>query len=305
MQLTKLMSAAALGVALALSSVSFSHASQVNEEKYCSDQDCQIQLRNLSKLAKNGSGRAAAIVAMAYASGDGLELDHEKAKHFITLGVRYKDPVATHLMSDWLRTGFVVEQDVEKADQMLERAVKYEYGPAMYQKALALLQTDEPENATEAVELLELASEKKLMSAMFLLARLKQTGIATEKDLEGAGQLYKALTRAKHPKAHTHMQEVIEEMSGNAQNPELVAELRNVKDVEVIKVSGERFQVNLMLDSLVDSLRASGKFDSRSIGSRIRGVSCAEVSNCGAISPSDSPGASSVLELMSGTQGKR
>ncbi|WP_290619237.1 MULTISPECIES: tetratricopeptide repeat protein [unclassified Arsukibacterium] len=256
-------------------------------------------MRRLIKLARSGSGDAAAFVAMAYASGDGLEQNHQEATRFIKLGVRHRNPMATYLMSDWYRNGFVLEQNTEQADKLLAQAVKSEYAPALYQQAVLHLQTDDEAKVTEAVTLLEQAAEAKLMNAMFLLARLKQTGTATEQDLAGAGRLFKALTLARHPQARDYLQQVIDEIAADEQQTELVADFKSVDDIEVIQVRGQKLEANVMLDGLVRRLNASGKYDRRSIGSRISGVSCENSgSACASIKPGNS--ASSLGEVLSG-----
>jgi hypothetical protein len=270
--------------------------------KICEGDQCEIEMQNLIKLARNGSGQAAAFVAMAYASGDGLEQDFEKAERFIELGARQRDPIASYVMSDWYRNGFVLEQDIEQADKLLARAVKKEYPPAMYQQALLYLRSDDENKVMEALQLLEQAADTKSMSAMFLLARLKQTGTATEQDLVGAGKLFKALTLARHPKARDYLAQVIDEISEDTQQAELVADFASVDNIDVIEVRGEKIEANIMLDGLVRRLNDTGKYDSRSIGSRIRGRSCEDSgSPCSAIRPSND-GATSISELLSGSR---
>lgn len=299
MRATRIVSMMTLSLTLTLAGVSTLPVMASADTKVCPAGQCENEMRRLIKLARSGSGDAAAFVAMAYASGDGLEQDHKEAARFIKLGVRHRNPMATYLMSDWYRNGFVLEQDIGQADKLLAQAVKSEYSPAMYQQALLHLQTDEEAKVTEAVSLLEKAAENKLMNAMFLLARLKQTGTATEQDLAGAGELYKALTLARHPQARDYLQQVIDELAADEQQTELIAEFKSVDDIEVIEVRGQKMEANIMLDGLVRRLNASGKYDRRSIGSRISGVSCENSgSACASVKPGK--GASSLSEVLSG-----
>ncbi|WP_026349322.1 tetratricopeptide repeat protein [Arsukibacterium perlucidum] len=301
MQASRIVSAIALSLTLTFTGVSSMPAMAAAGAKVCQGDQCANEMRRLIKLARSGSGDAAAFVAMAYASGDGLELDHKEAARFIKLGVRHRNPMATYLMSDWYRNGFVLEQDTAQADKLLAQAVQSDYPPAMYQQALLYLQTDDETRVTEAVSLLEKAAENKLMNAMFLLARLKQTGTATEQDLAGAGALYKALTLARHPQARDYLQQVIDEMATDQQQTELITDFRSVDDIEVIQVRGQKMEANVMLDGLVRRLNASGKYDRRSIGSRISGVSCENSgSACASVKPDK--GASSLGEVLSGSK---
>ncbi|MDX1677143.1 sel1 repeat family protein [Arsukibacterium sp.] len=299
MQTTRIVSALALSLTLAWIGATSLPVMASTETKVCAGDQCENEMRRLIKLARSGSGDAAAFVAMAYASGDGLEQDFKEAERFIRLGVRHRNPMATYLMSDWYRNGFVLEQNIEQADKLLAQSVKSEYPPAMYQQAFLYLQSDDESKATEAVSLLEKAAEEKLMNAMFLLARLKQTGTATEQDLAGAGALFKALTLARHPQARAYLQQVIDELAADEQQTELIADFRSVDDIEVIEVRGQKIEANMMLDGLVRRLNASGKYDRRSVGSRISGVTCENSgSACASVKPGK--GASSVGEVLSG-----
>lgn len=267
--------------------------------RVCSDTDCSKELRNLIRLARGGSGDAAALVAMAYATGDGLEQDASQAVRYLRMGVRQRNPMAVNLMSDWLRNGFIVEQDPVEAARLLDQAVKLNYPPAQYTKALQLLQTEDPEVMPEAISLLEKSAEQKLATSMLLLAQFKQHGVGVEQDLPGAAELYKRLVLSGQSNARTYLQQVTAELAADEQHQTLVADLREVENIEVIRVSGQQLQANNMLEGLVKRLTASGQFDSRSIGSRIRGVSCEQSgSNCGSIKPDSS--SSSLTEALSG-----
>ncbi|GHG62052.1 hypothetical protein GCM10010919_07040 [Alishewanella longhuensis] len=270
-------------------------------DRVCMDTDCSKELRRLIRLARGGSGDAAAFVAMAYATGDGLEQNTEQAIRYLRMGVRQRNPMAVNLMSDWLRNGFMVEQDLTEAARLLEQAVKLNYAPAQYNKALQLLQSEDPEQLPEAVNLLEQATSQKLSSAMLLLAQLKQHGVGVEQDLPGAAELYKRLVLSGQHNAKPYLHEVTSQLAADSEHSALVAELREVENIEIIRVSGQQFQTSNMLEGLVKRLSATGQFDTRSVGSRIRGVSCEQSgSNCASIRPER--GASSLNEVLSGGQ---
>jgi len=269
--------------------------------KICTDTDCSRELRRLIRLARDGSGDAAAFVAMAYATGDGLEQNTREAVRYLRMGVRQRNAMAVFLMSDWLRNGFMVEQDLAEADRLLDQAVQLNHSPAQYAKALQLLQTEDPAYLPEAIKLLELSAEKKLSTSMLLLAQLKQHGVGIEQDLPGAAELYKRLVLSGQHNAKPYLQEVTTLLANDSQHALLVKDLREVENIEVIRVSGQQMQVNNMLEGLVNRLNASGQFDSRSVGSRIRGVSCEQTgSNCSSTRPER--GASSLNEVLTGSQ---
>lgn len=240
----------------------------------CDSAECEAEMRRLIRLARNGSGDAAALVAMAFASGDGLEQSDKEAERFIRIGVRYRSAIATFLMSDWYRNGFVLEQNPAEADKLLEQAVALNHPPALYQKATQLFASDNPEDFEEAITLLELASEENLVNAMFLLGRMKQIGAGIEQDLLGAGELYRKLIIAGVDDARPYLREVTADLEASGANDQTVARFASTQNIERISVTGSAFRINSQLTGIVRRLTASGQYDSRSIGSRIRGVSC-------------------------------
>lgn len=286
---------------LAAPAIAADQTAHNNVDRLCAETSCVKELRNLLKLARGGSGDAAAFVAMAYATGDGLEQNSAQAIRYLRMGVRQRNPMSINLMADWLRNGFILEQDLVESARLLDQAVRLNYAPAQYNKAVQLLQTEDPAHLPEAITLLEQASAQKLSSAMLLFAQLKQLGVGLEQDLPGAAALYKQLVISGHRNAQPFLQEVTEQLAASNEHSALVHELREVENIEIIRVTGQQFQTNNMLEGLVKKLSNSGQFDNRSIGSRIRGVSCEQSSsNCASVRPES--GASSLNEVMSGTR---
>lgn len=276
-----------------------SYASAADNDRVCADTDCSKELRRLIRLARSGSGDAAALVAMAHATGDGLEQSNEQAIRYLRMGVRQRNAMAVFLMSDWLRNGFMLEQDLAESQRLLDLAVDLKYAPAQYAKAVQLLQAEQDDQLPEAINLLELATEQRLASAMLLLAQLKQYGAGVEQDLPGAAELYRKLVLAGQVSARPYLQEVTALLAVDQQHQTLVDELRQVENIEVIRVTGQALQANNMLEGIVRRLTATGQYDSRSVGSRIRGVSCDQSgSNCGVIRPDSSSG--SISEALAG-----
>ncbi|MCC5854527.1 MAG: sel1 repeat family protein [Idiomarina sp.] len=276
--------------------VSVAQASQA--DRVCQDNDCTATINRMIRLARNGSGDAAAIVAMAYASGEGVEQDLNQAARYARYGVRHRSAVAAYMLSDWHSRGFVVEQDEVEANRLLDIAVNQGHAPAKYRKAMQLLAEPSEEGFDEALVLLYEASNERLVSAMYVLARFKQEGIGVEQDLEGAADLYRRLTLAGHSEARPYLRAITRELERQSNNDELVASLREADNMERIQVTGQRTAGLGQLDAIVRRLDATGQFDNRSIGSRIRGVSCEQSgSNCVVTRPGD---ASSIDEIISG-----
>lgn len=296
-----------VGLAFAFATSSYSPTITANEMANpiagsCAEVSCEKEMRQLLRLARGGSGDAAAIVGMAYASGDGLEQNDKEAERYMRIGVRYNSPVAMYILSDWYLNGHIVEQDVEESVRLLDLAIRGEYAPALYKRALQLIRINEPETIAEGVELLEQAADKNLVSAMFALARLKHTGVGVEQDLYGAAELYRQLIMAGHTDSRHHARQISRELAqldGETDNDEVIARLLEAEGMERISVVGSQMNVHGRLGNLAKRLAATGRYDSRSIGSRIRGVSCEDTgTNCGSSRPE--AGQSSLNEVLTG-----
>ncbi|HET8816731.1 MAG TPA: sel1 repeat family protein [Pseudidiomarina sp.] len=294
-------SAMLIAAALSATPVFETHASSTNHIEVCPSGDCQSEMRRLAKLARNGSGDAAAVVAMAYASGDGVEKDLEQAYEFARHGVRYRSALAMYLLSDWYRTGTVVEQDMREANDLLDEAVALDYAPAQYKKAVLLLESGNDVAINEALTLIEAAAEQNLVNAMFALARLKHTGTVVEQDLVGAGDLYSRLTIAGFSPAKQYLRDVSREIDSESieVDERLRARMSAAENVERIQVTADASLYQTQIQGLVERLETSGMYDSRSIGSRIRGKSCENSGSPCAVTRPDGR-ASSLNELLSG-----
>lgn len=265
-------------------------------------------MRQFNRLSRGGSGDASALVAVGFANGEGFERDKQEAERYIKLGVRQGSGLAAYILSDWHRQGFIVEQDAQQAIQLLEQAIALDHAPAMHQKAVLLMQSGELESNNrhlldEAIALFERAAELKLANSMYALARMKHAGAGMSRDLEGAAELYRQLTLVGHPGARDNMRTISRELAQTGADESLLASLDEADNIERIQVRGESLNFTTRLDALARRLNSSGQYDTRSIGSRIRGVSCeATGQNCSSGRPD--PTASSLNEVLTGQQGQ-
>ncbi|GHG62543.1 hypothetical protein GCM10010919_07930 [Alishewanella longhuensis] len=267
----------ALFPALSQASTSFSAAN-------CSSGQCDKQIRDLHALARYGSFEAMTLLSMIYATGDGREADPKRALSFLTRAAQHNHPMAVYLLSEWHSRGFVAPHDPAEAEALLAKAIRFEFPPALYKKALQLLQDPTAENLTEGLALLQRASDKRLVDAMFLLARLKREGIATAPDLEGAAQLFKTLVLSGHEESRPYLRESIAQLTPKPESAELVADLQQSYDMEVIQVIGRDFKTESMLGNMVTQLKRSGLYLQGSM-LRIRTQRCDDTTGCISISP--------------------
>lgn len=270
----------------------------------CQSGDCESELSQLERYARKGSGDAAAVVALAYASGDGVAQDTEKALDYLERGAVRRSPMAMFVFADWYARGYIVEQNSELAETWLNRAVDAGYAPAQYEKAVQLLAATDASQQAQAVPLLEAAAEANLMTAMYALARLYQTGTLVPQDLPKAGELFAKLTRSGHHQAADQLRLINQQLAPTefAQS-EQGERLRAAEaSIERITVTADASLYRSQLGRLVEQLDAAPQFDNRSVGSRIQGVGCGDTgSPCSVLSPQK--GQSSLNDVLSGSRG--
>ncbi|WP_214000948.1 tetratricopeptide repeat protein [Arsukibacterium sp.] len=250
----------------------------------CADDKCDDEIRTLHRMARFGSFEAMTLLSMVYATGDGRDADPEKALSYLQRAVSYRHPTAVFLLSEWYREGLVVTQDLQKAHTLLTQAVELKHTPAQYKKALLLLQQPDEADIATGVELLEQASDKRLLDAMFLLARLKQQGAYTELDLEGAAQLFKNLVLSGHEESRPYLKETIAILTPKPEAAELVADLQQSYDMEVIQVFGRDFKPDNILSTVVTQLNNTGIYTRGSLN-RIRTMQCDGRNGCYTMKP--------------------
>ncbi|SNY45354.1 hypothetical protein SAMN06297280_0876 [Arsukibacterium tuosuense] len=288
-----------IGLALALSStllfIPVTAMAADAQAGFCESASCQAEFKKLEEMARYGSGEAATIVALAYATGEGVGHDIEKARQQIKQAVRWREPMGMHQMSIWLRQGFVFEQDIRKADELLNRAVRAEFGPALTDKAKLLLAKNTPQADKKAIDLLEQAAEQYYSPGQYLLAQLLVSGVAVESDLARAARIYKSLALKGYADSRQQLDQIITALEQTTQRvadekadrelvarvQPLLADLKQINDIEVFKVQGKQFSVKSEFTNIVAQLDSLNLYERRLTGTRIPGQLCGRgVTNC-------------------------
>lgn len=262
----------------------------------CVDDSCRNDLRRLHRLSRFGSMDAHTMLGVAYVTGDGLKQDIEHGLGRLRLASKHNHAPAMFVMADWYANGQYVQADPELAQQYLASAVQQEYPPALYRYALLYLGSGEPEQVSKGVTMLEQASDQNLVSAMYLLARLKYVGGLVEYDLVGAANLFRRLSLSGHEQAPTYLREIIAELestddeqrlqvltadstnehaSAPAELDTYIADLQNALDIERIQVYGQsfNFEIESPLTVFSKRLEYSGLYERGSM-MRIRTADC-------------------------------
>ncbi|KKO45278.1 hypothetical protein WG68_11170 [Arsukibacterium ikkense] len=261
----------------------------------CIDGQCDRDIRSLQKMARYNNFEAMTLLSMIYATGDGLDADPKKALSYLERAAKHRSPMAVFLLSEWYREGFVVAQDPQQSDKLLSEAVKLNHPPAQYRKALQLLQQADTTDVASAITLLEQASEKRLVDAMFLLARLKQNGAFVAQDIEGAAQLFKNLVLSGHDQSRPYLRNTIEMLAAEPNKSALVANLQQSYDVEVIRIIDRDFNATSLLSNAVSQMNRTGLY-SRGSMTKFPEISCDVTNTCLSFRPQ--PGEKSVRQAL-------
>lgn len=259
-----------------------------SQELACVSGNCNKDIRDLHKLARHGSAEAMTLLSMIYATGDGRPAEPERALRMLRRAAKSGHEPALLLLSDWYERGFVVEQDPAQAASLLQKAVDLDYAPALYKVAVTKLLDPAPGIQRDGLALLERASEKKLLDAVFLLARMKLSGEIAEQDISAAATLFKQLVLVGHQPSRPYLQNCIALLSAQlSEQPEVaeqVADLQQSYDMEIIQVIGRDFKTESMLTNVVQQLLGTGLFEPGSMV-RIRSQRCDGSFGCVSISP--------------------
>lgn len=258
-------------------------------ESDCTSATCSQDMQELVEFALNGSSDAQVIAAVAYATGDGLPADPDRARQFLKRALQQKDSRAWYIYSQWLRQGAGgFEEDRVEAEYALQRAARRGSPQALYELAVRELNFDGGDNS-EAVALLERAAQRHDLPAKYLLAQLKAGGVGTPEDLVGAAKLFAELKRWNYRESSLRYDAVMADLE-TSQNTEAMIEVdlyakSGYEDkVEVIEVSGARITTEEYVSELVDVLSGVNLYDGDSTGTNIRGQVCGQgVSKCNVI----------------------
>jgi len=76
----------------------------------CTSERCEQMLQRFERYGDNGHTGSMVFMALAYAHGDGVEVDHDKASMWLKEAIRMRSPIAPYVAAQWHRQGLVWEQ---------------------------------------------------------------------------------------------------------------------------------------------------------------------------------------------------
>lgn len=266
MKLTSIPMALVLTLGITLTGLGSSAVASTFDE-LCETEECRNSVTRFERYANNGNTPSMLLLAVAYANGEGVEKDHRKASMWMREAIRRNNSMAAYVKAQWRRQGLVFEQDLDRAEWMIDRAISQGNSLAMYDRAVRLM--EEPNTVAGGLDLLERSAELGLPDANYLVARLLEEGVFSEPDPIAAGMIYRELGMQGFKDSRQRLRSMVEivRQQGDV-NAQVIADLTAYDNMEVITVSGRKGSFEEQLAQLHDDLRE--RFHHRATGSYMR-----------------------------------
>lgn len=277
----QLLSSLVFVTGLLLSTVPSAHAQASSD--ICAGEECQAKIAKLKKLALNGSPQAQFILGTMYEFGEGVEVDTDIALRYYQMAIKNRNAKAMYQMSAILYDGRYGEQDLQEAQELLERAADLGLPIAMVDLAKQML-VDAPEAQADVIwELLTEAAERNNYEARYLASLLslnkafphalptdeiiEQLDFLARRDYRDAGEYLAQLQQKQREQGQLVSAATRRPSPADSQN------------VERISVTGQKISLEFLLDVAIDSIDAIGIYDGNSTVSRLPGRACTKWSN--------------------------
>lgn len=242
-----------------------------SEGDSCTKANCLKLLKKLKKYANWGSPEAQVLVATAYLTGNGMEKNEKLAVRHLRKAILSGSNRARWMMSYLFKEGIGVDSDLYQSERLLNKAAKYNYPPALFQKAIETINFDS-ENNDDAISMLTTAANKQHKVSMYLLAKMYQHGKGASADKYEAAKWYKKLSFFDYRDSHQQLQSLLSEAKKSEKVEQKMLAL--VSDIEVIEVVGEKWNMEVALEYKIQKIAEEGIYDGKSYGSHLRGRTC-------------------------------
>ncbi|MCC5879938.1 MAG: sel1 repeat family protein [Idiomarina sp.] len=255
----------------------------------CDTAECKAQMQKLVEYARYGNAEALAIIAVAYATGDGLEKDEVQARRMLRESIRLNSGVGMYVKSKWRASGFIFEQDQERAEYFLRRSAEYGHEPASYKLAARSFEAG-PEQVDEGIAHLNKAAKNGYIPAQYTLARMMEDTAHTTDELMLVADIYVETSTRNYRDSRQRLNATIARLENELNDDhEGLTRLRQLRDMEVIHVSGQEFNIESSLQRVTSYMAEGGYYDRRTTGSRIRRQRpCYLDAHCRVVTPHES-----------------
>jgi len=235
-------------------------------EDLCAAEGCARHIERIENYGNQGDTSSMLLLAVIYANGEGTAVDHKKASMWMREAIRLGSGHAAYVKALWRRQGIVFDKDLQRAEWLIDRAIRLKHPEAMYDRALRLIEQEH--TANDGLDLLHAAADLGMQQATYLLARFLEEGVVTARDPVAAGLLFGELSLHRYKDSSTRLNSIITLLADDAEtDAAFIDQLTTYKNMEVITVVGHKNQINA-LENLHNLL--GERFYQPSTGSNIR-----------------------------------
>lgn len=234
----------------------------------CETKQCQSQFKEFRKLARNGSPRAQLTIAGMYYAGYGVERDVKQALNWFRKAAKFGG-----VSFGTYRAGMIylfdkeVEQNIEKGVEFLKRAAEADHPQAAWVLANLYIGGKLVEkDMMEGFKWLQLGAKLGDPESLYRLAKYYEDGITGKKETAAAISLYKVAAKTL-PKAR----ERLLELKAVDKNDDIFA---GTEDNGMEKITVTAPDLPTMFDTSLESIKATGKFNSPKTCSRLSSSPC-------------------------------
>ena len=216
-----------------------------SEGDSCTKANCLKLLKKLKKYANWGSPEAQVLVATAYLTGNGLEKNEKLAVRHLRKAILSGSNRARWMMSYLFKEGIGIDADLYQSERLLNKAAKYNYPPALFQKAIETINFDAINNE-DGLLMLTVAANKQHKVSMYLLAKMYQHGKGVSADKYEAAKWYKKLSFFDYRDSQQQLQFVLSDVKQSRKGEQEMLAL--ISGIEVIEVVGEKWDLEIALE---------------------------------------------------------
>lgn len=214
-------------------------------EDLCAVEGCARHIERIENYGNQGDTSSMLLLAVIYANGEGTDVDHKKASMWMREAIRLGSGHAAYVKALWRRQGFVYKQNLQRAEWLIDRAIRLKHPEAMYDRALRLIEQEN--TANEGLDLLHEAADLGMQQATYLLARFLEEGVVTDRDPVAAGLLFGELSIHRYKDSSARLNNIITLLADDAETDSaFIDELTTYKNMEVITVVGQENHLNAL-----------------------------------------------------------
>jgi hypothetical protein len=263
----------------------------------CTQSECNEEIKQLTKFAKNGSPHAMAMLGVFYFHGEGIKQDYKKAAKWLQHASKKDSPQARYYLSLMYRQGLHYKQDIDKANWYLTRSSNGGFVLALVDKGvesyLAAQESSSTEEFVQAYQYFVQAAALNSIKASYLLAKMTEQGIGTSIDTAKASSLFALAASKDYRDSKSHLIRLTGSVEQATKVEQNVIEQNKVifpeSTMERIEVVGNKITMATHLQFIISDIKKQKVYSRLASGSTRLGKGCDKWSKptCGSITATD------------------